>query len=219
MSGRGDPPVITVAVVDDQPLLVSAFVALINNEPDLQVVGTAGDGTRAVEMIASAHPDVVLMDLRMPGLDGVTATERIVGSGSRARVLVLTTFNVDELVVGAIAAGARGFLLKDAAPKELLDGIRRVHRGEAVVSSEAAPYLFARIRDDSGVDDSVVADLTPREIEVLTLVGRGRTNSEIAAELFVAETTVKTHIANLLQKLGARDRVALVTRAYAAGLV
>lgn len=245
---------IRVAVVDDQALLVSAFSALIDAQPDMTVVATAGDGSEAVEMTAREALDVVLMDIRMPRLDGVAAPRRIVERGERPRVLILTTFNVDELVLGAVGAGARGFLLKDSAPTEVVDAIRAVHRGEAVVASQATPALLAALHrpgvvpaptgdDGGGIDggsgsgsgdggsdggaaaragggaDSAVASLTAREVEVLELIARGRTNAEIAAELFIAQTTVKTHVGNLLLKLDARDRVALVVLAHGVGLV
>lgn len=209
---------IRVAVVDDQPLLVSAFVALVNNEPDMEVVATGANGEQAVQAARETTVDVMLMDIRMPVMDGIEATREICSAGSRPHILVLTTFNVDELVLGALAAGARGFLLKDADPTAVLQGIRTIHRGEAVVSDSAAPHLLAALRRSPGghgLDDQ----LTPRELEVLTLIARGLTNAEIARELFVAETTVKTHVGNLLLKLQARDRVALVVLAHTVGLV
>ncbi len=209
---------VRVAVVDDQPLLVSAFVALIDAQPDLTVVGTAGDGRQAVELAATVPIDVMVMDLRMPVLDGVAATRRICGAGERPRVLVLTTFNVDELVLGAVAAGARGFLLKDAGPADLLDGIRAVHRGQAVIAQEAATHLVDALR--RATPSHVFGGrLTPRELEILGHIARGSTNREIADRLVIAETTVKTHVGNLLAKLDARDRVALVVMAYGSGLV
>ena len=230
------PAPVRVGVVDDQPLLVSAFAALIDHEDDLEVVGTGADGLEAVAL-ATDPPlaiDVLVLDIRMPRLDGVEATRRIVAAGDRPRILVLTTFNVDELVVGAVSAGARGFLLKDAGPGELVEAIRGIHRGEAVIASQAAPALLTALRrpdlaaaptDDPAPGaaeheaDPVIASLTPREVEVLHLVARGRTNAEIAAELFIAPTTVKTHVGNLLLKLDARDRIALVVLAHTVGLV
>lgn len=210
-------PLIRVAVVDDQPLLVSAFVALIDNQPDLAVVATGSNGQQAVELAAEHRPDVIVMDLRMPILDGVEATRRILAGPPGTRILVLTTFNVDELVTGALAAGARGFLLKDAEPDQVLDGIRTVHRGEAVLDPAVASHVVAALRRTA--ERSPLAEqLTPREVEVLGLIARGLTNGEIAAKLFVAETTVKTHVGNLLLKLQARDRVALVVLAYSMGL-
>lgn len=210
---------IRVVVVDDQPLLVSAFAALIDNEPDLVVVGTGRNGEEAVSLAASGTVDVLLLDIRMPVLDGVEATRRIVAAGPRPHVLILTTFNIDTLVLQAVAAGARGFLLKDADPATVLDAIRAVHRGEAVVDSHATPALLAALRPASSVAGGLAGVLTPRELDVLGLIGRGRSNAEIASELFIGETTVKTHVGNLLAKLGARDRVALVVLAHGVGLV
>lgn len=225
---------IRVAVVDDQPLLVSAFAALVDAQPDMEVVGTGADGREAVALCAGTDVDVLLLDIRMPVLDGVEATRLIVDAGPLPRVVILTTFNVDELVLGALAAGARGFLLKDAEPTDVLDAVRAVHEGRAVVDPQATPALLDALRsgrasgrqgDPHGETERppepspLAGVLTPREIEVLTLVGRGRTNAEICAELFIAETTVKTHVSSLLLKLDARDRVALVVLAHSVGLV
>lgn len=210
---------IRVGVVDDQPLLVSAFAALIGNQPDMMVAGTGTHGRDAVELCASHELDVLVMDIRMPVLDGVEATRRIVDAGARPRVLILTTFNVDALVLAAVAAGARGFLLKDADPAVVLDAIRAVHRGDAVIDAQATPALLAAVRTAPREPAPLAEALTAREIEVLTLIGLGRTNAEIGAELFIAETTVKTHVRSLLTKLDARDRVALVVLAHGAGLV
>lgn len=209
---------IRVAVVDDQPLLTSAFVALIDAQPDLTVVGTAANGAEAVDLAASTDIDVMLMDIRMPVLDGVAATRRICAVAERPRILMLTTFNVDDLVLGAIAAGARGFLLKDADPEDVLDGIGAIHRGEAVLASEVTPYLVDALRETTP-PAPFDGRLTPREVEVLSLIAHGLTNREIADHLVIAETTVKTHVGNLLLKLAARDRVALVVLAYSSGLV
>lgn len=208
---------ITVAVADDQPLLVSAFVALVEAQPDMTVVGRARDGAEAVEVARRERPDVMLMDLRMPGMGGVEATRRIVQAGARPHILVLTTFNMEDLVRDALAAGARGFLLKDAEPELVLDGIRQVHSGRAVLDPAVADHVVAALRAipcHAAVDER----LTPRETDVLRLIAKGHTNAEIAAALVVAETTVKTHVGNLLMKLEARDRVALVVQAHAMGL-
>lgn len=208
---------ITVAVADDQPLLVSAFVALVDAQPDMVVVGRARDGAEAVEVARREQPDVMLMDLRMPVLDGVEATRQIVRAGVRPHILVLTTFNMEDLVREALTAGARGFLLKDAEPELVLDGIRRLHDGRAVLDPAVAHHVVAAVRSTAS-RASVDERLTPRETEVLRLIAKGLTNAEIAAELVVAETTVKTHVGNLLMKLQARDRVALVVQAFAMGL-
>lgn len=237
-SSAGDGA-IRVAVVDDQPLLVSAFAALIDHEPDMHVVGTGVDGDEAVALAEQGGIDVLIMDIRMPRLDGVEATRRITARADRPRVLVLTTFNVDHLVLGAVRAGARGFLLKDSDPVEVVGAIRAVHRGEAVIASQAAPALLAAVQhteltpvdddgehgacgglDANGVSDELsIVGLTARETEVLRLIAVGRTNAEIADELFIAPTTVKSHVGNLLLKLDARDRVALVVLAHSVGLV
>lgn len=210
---------IRVAVVDDQPLLVQAFEALINNQPDLTVVATANDGQQAVQLAATSTIDVMLMDIRMPVLDGVEATRRLTAAGPHPRVLILTTFNVDELVIGAVAAGARGFLLKDSEPQTVLDAIRSIHRGQAVIDPNSTPYLLDRISTDSGTSvPDIPSGLTKREIDTWRLVAQGLSNAEIGAELFVAETTVKTHVSNLLLKLAARDRIALVILAHSLGL-
>lgn len=211
---------IRVGIVDDQPLLVSAFEALVNNQPDMQVVFTGADGQDAVEGCTSTAVDVLLMDIRMPILDGVEATRRIVAVGQRPYIVMLTTFNVDELVLGAVAAGARGFLLKDADPGDVLDAVRAVDRGEAVIDPQAAPVLLSVLREQPTPSGQPLRQtLTGRELEVLTLIGQGRSNGEIASDLFIAETTVKTHVGNLLMKLAARDRVALVVLAHSVGLV
>ncbi|MBO3128602.1 response regulator [Dermatophilus congolensis] len=215
---------IRVAVVDDQPLLVSAFSALIDNQPDMHIVGTATDGAAAVELLETTTVDVVLMDIRMPHLDGVEATRRILARAIKhVNVLILTTFNIDELVLAAISAGARGFLLKDAEPTEVLEAIRTVHRGEAVIATQATPALLAALHTPintptNNEQHTCIAALTPREIDVLRLIAQGLTNTEIASELFIAHTTVKTHVGNLLLKLNARDRVALVILAHSVGL-
>jgi DNA-binding NarL/FixJ family response regulator len=215
---------IRVFLVDDQQMVRAGFRMLIESQPDLEVVGEAGDGQEAVERLAVTGCDVVLMDVRMPRVDGVEATRRITSRGDAPRVVVLTTFDLDEHAFAAIRAGAAAFLLKDARPDELLEAIRTVHAGDSVVAPSTTRRLldhFAATLPDHGAAtaDQRLAELTERELEVLTLVGRGLFNREIAAELFVAEATVKTHISRLLAKTGSRDRVQLVVLAYGAGLV
>ena len=202
---------ITVLLVDDQELVRSGFRMLIDAQDDMGVVGEAADGAESLEQLDRLRPDVVLMDIRMPVMDGVEATRRIIASGLDTRVLVLTTFDLDEYVFSALKAGASGFMLKDARPEELLAAIRTVASGDAVV----APSL----PDHVGEEDDRLSVLTERELEVLGEVARGATNAEIAEHLFMAEGTVKTHIGRLLSKLEARDRVGLVLIAYETGLV
>ncbi|OIK27359.1 response regulator [Streptomyces malaysiense] len=214
----------TVLVVDDQQLQRYGFRVLLDSMPETEVVGEAANGAEAVRRTAELRPDVVLMDVRMPGMDGIEATRRIVEAGGRSRVLVLTTFDVDEYVHAALRAGASGFLLKDARPEELLAGIRAVAGGDAVI----APALTRRILDeyarhvpvrrgDAG-EDPRLASLTEREREILVAIGKGWTNGEIAARFVVSESTVKTHVGRVLAKIGARDRVQAVIFAYDQGL-
>ncbi|GAA3396381.1 response regulator transcription factor [Cryptosporangium minutisporangium] len=214
---------IQVLLADDQPLLRTGFRMVLGAEPDLDVVGEAGDGVEAVELTRRLLPSVVLMDVRMPRLDGVAATRAIVAAGLPSRVLVLTTFDLDEYVVGALRAGASGFLSKDVPAEELITGIRTVAAGDAVVSPRILRRLLDQFADrlpEPGVDRrGPLSALTEREQEVLTLMARGRSNGEIARELFVSETTVKTHVGHVLTKLGLRDRVQAVILAYETGLV
>jgi DNA-binding NarL/FixJ family response regulator len=216
--------VTTVLVVDDQQLQRYGFRVLLDSMPETEVVGEAANGAEAVRRTAELRPDVVLMDVRMPGMDGIEATRRIAGAGGRSRVLVLTTFDIDEYVHAALRAGASGFLLKDARPDELLAGIRAVAGGDAVI----APALTRRILDeyarhvpagrgDPG-EDPRLASLTEREREILVAIGKGWTNGEIAARFVVAESTVKTHVGRVLAKIGARDRVQAVIFAYDQGI-
>lgn len=215
--------VIRVFLVDDQQLVRGGFRMLVDSQPDMEVVGEAGDGGEAVQRLAVTAADVVLMDVRMPRMDGVEATRALTGRGEVPRVVVLTTFDLDEYAFSAIKAGAAAFLLKDAPPEDLLTAIRTVHAGDSVVAPSTTRRLldrFAAVLPDAhtGADDRL-AGLTEREREVLVLVGRGRSNPEIAADLVVAEATVKTHIGRLLAKTGSRDRVQLVVLAYETGLV
>ncbi|MEN3612630.1 response regulator transcription factor [Plantactinospora sp. ZYX-F-223] len=217
---------IRVLLVDDQPLLRLGFRMVLESQPDLAVVGEAGDGAQGVSMTRTLGPDVVLMDVRMPVLDGIEATRQIVESGAPARILVLTTFNLDEYVFAALRAGASGFLLKDVPPPDLLTGIRAVAAGDAVVAPSVTRRLidaFAGHLPDPSTGRSPVDErlhrLTDREREVLVEVARGRSNAEIAGLLTVSEATVKTHVGRILGKLGLRDRVQVVVFAYEAGIV
>jgi DNA-binding NarL/FixJ family response regulator len=212
-----------VFLVDDQALVRAGFRMLIDAQPDMEVVGEAGDGRQALEALAVTRADLVLMDVRMPNLDGVQATERLIADVRPApKVIVLTTFDLDEYVFAAIRAGASGFLLKDARPEELLGAVRAVLSGDAVVAPSATRRLLehvaAGLPAETG-EDPRLALLTPREREVLLEVARGRSNAEIAADLFMAEATVKTHVGRLLAKLDQRDRVQLAVFAYDTGLV
>ncbi|OYO21373.1 DNA-binding response regulator [Enemella dayhoffiae] len=216
---------IRVFLADDQSLVRSGFRMLIEAEDDMEVVGEAPDGEQAVTTLSARPADVVLMDIRMPAMDGVEATRRLVGSDNPTRVLVLTTFDLDEYVFAALKAGASGFMLKDARPAELLQAIRDVAAGDAVVAPSATRRLLDHVAPtlpsnpgQSGPDPRL-AVLTERELEVLTEIAGGATNSEIGARLYMAEGTVKTHIGRLLSKLQARDRVGLVLFAYETGLV
>ncbi|MFY9932360.1 MAG: response regulator transcription factor [Streptosporangiaceae bacterium] len=217
---------ISVLLADDQPLLRRGFRMILETEDDLTVVAEAGHGGEAVELARQHHPDVVLMDIRMPGTDGIEATRQIAAAGNQVRVLVLTTFDLDEYAFGALRAGASGFLLKDVRPGELVAAIRTVAAGDAVI----APRVTRRLLEEYAQVLPLPADqrmqrypqlaaLTEREREVLIAVGRGLSNTEIAAALFVSEATVKSHVGRILAKLGLRDRVQVVVLAYEAGLI
>jgi len=209
---------VSVLLVDDQPLLSLGFRLVLEAQPDVTVVGEAGNGAQAVAMTRALTPDVVLMDVRMPVMDGIAATREIVAAGSPARVLVLTTFDLDEYVYAALRAGASGFLLKDVPPADLLSAIRAVAGGHAVVAPAVTRRLlekFAPLLPDPSAPDAHVLDrLTGREREVLGLVARGLTNTEIAAGLTLSEATVKAHVGRVLAKLGLRDRIQIVIFAY-----
>lgn len=214
---------IRVFLADDQALVRSGFRMLIGAEDDLEVVGEGADGAETVREVRRVPTDVVLMDIRMPVMDGVEATRRIVAEGLPTRVLVLTTFDLDEYVFSALKAGASGFMLKDARPEELLNAIRTVAAGEAVIAPSATRRLLDHVlptlpASPEGVDHRLGV-LTEREREVLTEIAAGATNAEIATRLYMAEGTVKTHIGRLLAKLHVRDRVGLVLFAYETGLV
>jgi DNA-binding NarL/FixJ family response regulator len=213
---------IRVALVDDQPLFRGGLRMLIDSQADLEVVGEAGDGIEARAMVRDARPDVVLMDIRMPQADGIQATEWIVADGDPPRILVLTTFDLDENAAKAIRAGASGFVLKDAEPEFLLAAIRTVHAGTAVIAPAATAELFQHFGDrmpGPGDPDEHLADLSAREREIFLLAARGLSNSEIARAEFVSEATVKTHVSRVLAKLGLRDRVQLVVYAFERRLV
>ncbi len=211
-----------VLLVDDEPLVRVGFSMVLDAQDDLAVVGQAGDGARAVALARELRPDVVVMDVRMPGVDGVEATRRIVAEGLPSRVLVLTTFDLDEYAFAALRAGASAFLLKNAEPAELLRAVRAVARGDAVVSPRVTRRLLETLahRLPAGTPpDPRVASLTDREREVLQAVARGESNAEIAAGLVLSELTVKTHVARILGKLGLRDRTQAAVFAHNHGLV
>jgi DNA-binding NarL/FixJ family response regulator len=214
---------ITVVVADDQELVRSGLRMILEPEADIEVVGEAADGAGAVTLVADRVPDVLLMDVRMPGTDGIEAARAIMDAGLPTRVLMLTTFDLDEYVFDALAAGATGFLLKDMAGEDIVIAVRQAARGaDALLAPTLTRRLverFAGRRPSITVDAEVLAGLTPRELDVLRLVAAGRSNAEIAAALFIGETTVKTHVARLLMKLGVRDRVQAVIVAFHAGLV
>jgi DNA-binding NarL/FixJ family response regulator len=213
--------VIRVAIVDDQPLVRAGFGAVIAHVPDLELVGEAEDGVDAVALARRTRPDVVLMDVRMPKLDGIEATRRMLTDPACAgtRVIVLTTFDIDEYVYAALKAGASAFLLKDAAPEVLLDAVRVVAAGDALLAPSVTRRLIERVAADVAVDDRALHQLTDREREVLGLVARGLSNAEIGERLFVSGATAKTHVGRVLAKLGAGDRAQLVGIAYETGVV
>jgi DNA-binding NarL/FixJ family response regulator len=212
---------IRVLIADDQALVRTGFRVILDAEPDLQVVGEAGDGREAVDLVQQKRPDVVLMDIRMPNLDGIEATRRLTALPRAPRVLMLTTFDLDQYVYEALRAGASGFLLKDAGADELLHGVRVVVAGEALLSPSITRRLIADYarRPPASEQPAALAELTPRELEVLRLLARGLSNGEIARELVLGEATVKTHVARVFQKLDLHDRAQAVVLAYESGLV
>lgn len=215
---------IRVLVADDHPIVRSGIVGLLRGAPDIEVVGEAHDGAEAVRLAAELAPALVLMDLRMPVLDGVAATAQIIGAGGEVpRVLILTTYDTDELILGAIEAGAGGYLLKAAPQEEILAGVRAVAAGETVLAPSIAAKLVQRVRADAaggpGAAASATPTLSPRELEVLRLVAAGRSNPRIAGELFIGEATVKTHLLHVFEKLEVGDRTRAVTRAMELGLL
>jgi DNA-binding NarL/FixJ family response regulator len=211
---------IRVIVVDDQALVRAGFRRLLDSEPDLQVVGEAADGTRAVELVARLRPHVALLDIRMPSMDGIEATRRITADGD-TRVIILTTYDLDEYVYDALRAGASGFLLKDSPPEQMISAIHAAAAGDALIAPPITRRLVEefvrRPRPDAAT--RAIAELTERERDVLQRLGRGLSNAEIAAELYLGEATVKTHISNVLAKLRLRDRVQAVVFAYEHGLI
>ncbi|MFG2340714.1 response regulator [Streptomyces yangpuensis] len=218
---------VRVVLVDDQPLVRSGLRVLMAGQPDLEVVGEACDGAEAVRLVTEIRPDVVVMDIRMPGMDGIEATRLITAGAGTARVLILTTFDEDDHVYGALRAGASGFVVKDMALDDLLTAVRVVAAGDALISPGVTRRLIADFvgrpagerRGGWEPAPRPVEGITEREREVLTLVGRGRSNTEIAQDLFITVATAKSHVSRLLAKLGARDRVQLVITAYDMGLV
>lgn len=216
---------IRILIVDDQQLIRLGFRLVLEAEPDLEVVGEAADGEEAVRESARLGPDVILMDVRMPNLDGIAATERIVAASPGARILILTTFDLDEYAFGALRAGASGFLLKDAQGAELVAAVRAVHRGDAALAPRVTRRLVELVAtlppdDAAGAErPAALAQLTEREHEVFLAMARGLTNTELAETLFLSESTVKTHVGRVLQKLDARDRVQAVILAHRWGLV
>jgi len=219
--------VIRILLVDDQALVRAGFRMILDAEPEMEVVGEAGDGRDAIDQVRALRPDVVLMDIRMPELDGLEAARRILNGGvvdgEPPRILMLTTFDLDEYIYDALRAGASGFLLKDTPPEQLVDAIKVVAGGEALLSPSVTRRVISEFVKGNGPKPEAqfprLADLTAREQEVLTLIARGLSNAEIAKTLFVSETTVKTHVARILMKLGLRDRVQVVVLAYEAGVV
>jgi DNA-binding NarL/FixJ family response regulator len=216
--------VISVLVCDDQALVRTGFVTIFNAQPDLTVAGEASDGRSAVDLARRLKPDVVVMDVRMPVMDGIEATRALAGTGvpDPAKILVVTTFNIDEYVYEALRAGASGFLLKDADPPQLVDAVRTVARGEALLAPSVTRRLIGRYADrirPTSATSSVIESLTPRELEVLRLIAAGLSNTEIAATLVIGAETVKTYVSRILMKLDLRDRVQAVVLAYRIGLV
>jgi len=213
---------IKVLIADDQALVRAGFRMILETDPDVRVVAEADEGAGAVEAALRTRPDIALMDIRMPGMDGLEATRRIMAAPSPPRVLILTTFDLDEYVFDALAAGASGFLLKDVAPEKLLAGIRIIAQGDSLLSPSVTRRLiesFVRDGRQSREPPPVLEELTPRELEILQLVARGLSNSEIAEQLVVSSTTIKTHVARVLMKLALRDRIQAVVFAYENGVI
>jgi DNA-binding NarL/FixJ family response regulator len=210
-----------VVIADDQHLVRAGFRMILADEPDIEVIAEAATGREAVTITSELHPDVVLMDIRMPDLDGIEATRRIIAHQPKINVLILTTFDLDEYVYDALRAGASGFLLKDVPPHQLAAGIRMIGHGDALL----APTITRRLIEEFATQRTPINttpglnELSPRELEVFRLLARGKSNNEIATELFVAETTIKTHVTRIMMKLGVRDRVQAVVLAYETGTI
>ena len=213
---------VRVLIADDQALVRGGFRMILEAKEGMEVVGEAGDGAEAVALVERLQPDVVLMDVRMPGVDGIEATRRIADSGSSARIVILTTYDVDEYVFSALRAGASGFLLKDVRPPELTEAVRVIARGDALLAPAVTRRLldrFAGVLPDGSARPADLDELTEREVEVLRFVALALSNAEIATRLVLTEATVKTHVSSVLRKLGLRDRVQAVVFAYDVGLV
>ncbi|HXB48779.1 MAG TPA: response regulator transcription factor [Streptosporangiaceae bacterium] len=218
----GPVPSVTIVVADDHEVVRAGFAALLDTQPDFTVVGTASDGAQAVKISRELRPDVILMDVRMPGTDGIEATRQLTGDAGGPRVIILTTFDLDEYVYDALCAGASGFLLKDVTGERLFDAVRVVAAGEALLAPTVTRRLiseFSRLRPTAPAPPAAVAELTPRETEVLRLLAEGLSNPEIAGRLVITEETVKTHVSRVLHKLALRDRAQAVVLAYESGLV
>jgi DNA-binding NarL/FixJ family response regulator len=212
---------ISVLIVDDERLIRAGFRAILASEPDLTVIGEAGDGLDAIDLARKRSPDVVLLDIRMPGMDGLTAARRIIAE-TDSRVLILTTFDVDEYVFEALRAGASGFLLKDVPPEQLCWAVRSIAAGDALIDPAVTRRLILRFASAAQASTEIperLVELTPRELDVLRLLAQGRSNGEIATELVVEQSTVKTHVGRILTKLDLRDRVQAVVLAYESGFV
>jgi DNA-binding NarL/FixJ family response regulator len=207
-----------VLVADDEELVRTGLRLILTSEPDIEVVGEAADGRQAVEAARALQPDVALLDIRMPELDGIEATRLLLGNGCATRVVILTTFDLDQYVYDALQAGASGFLLKDAPAHQLVTAVRAAAAGDAVLAPSVTRRLLSDFARKAPRVDAPVESLTARELDVLRLLARGLSNAEIAAELFIGEGTVKTHVARLLTKLGVRDRLQAVVLAYRSGL-
>ena len=213
------PAAVRVLLADDQALVRGGFQMILDARPDIEVVGQAADGREALDLAARLRPDVVLMDIRMPVLDGLEATRRLVSSGSSSRVIVLTTYELDDTIFAALRAGASGFLLKDATPADLVDAVRVVARGDALLAPSVTRRVLDRMLTQPVAAPAELRELTDREVEVLRLVASALSNAEIAGRLQLSETTVKSHVSSVLRKLGLRDRVQAVVLAYDVGLV